>query len=95
MQKNEDGYLNIDNFILQNQFGQGSFSKVYKVKEKETGKIFAAKVSKEKFDETKLQHMYISSEINIMSRLDHPAVLKFIGYSPIDFKKRNKPVIFY
>lgn len=31
--------------------------------------------------------------MNIISRLEHPSILKFIGYSPIDFNKKQKPVI--
>lgn len=37
--------------------------------------------------------MNLSREVNIISKLNHPSILKFICYSPINFKKKNKPVI--
>lgn len=33
------------------------------------------------------------SEVNIISRLDHPTILKFIGFSLLNFKKQRKPAI--
>lgn len=35
----------------------------------------------------------IINEVNLISALNHPALLKFIGYSPISFKKQSRPVI--
>lgn len=32
-------------------------------------------------------------EIDIISKLDHPLILKFKGYSPTNFKNNPKPVI--
>ena len=37
--------------------------------------------------------MSISREIGIISQLNHPSVLKFITFSPINFKGKPKPVI--
>ena len=39
-------FEDLNNYILQNKIGNGSFAKVYKVKDKETEEIFAAKISK-------------------------------------------------
>ena len=35
----------------------------------------------------------LSKEIKVISQLKHPLLLKFIGYSPIDFENQRKPVI--
>lgn len=35
----------------------------------------------------------LTNELIKISNLKHPCLLKFIGYSPIDFKKQRKPVI--
>lgn len=35
----------------------------------------------------------LSLEVNIISKLDHPSVLRFICYSPVNFKKKPKSVI--
>lgn len=32
-------------------------------------------------------------EVNFICCLDHPSIMKFIGYSPVDFKKNQCPVI--
>ena len=32
-------------------------------------------------------------EINIMSKINHPTILQFIGYSLLNFRKKEKPVI--
>ncbi|KAK8883615.1 hypothetical protein M9Y10_042709 [Tritrichomonas musculus] len=85
-------FLDISKFIKQALIGEGTFSQVYKVIEHDTGNIFAAKISK--LSETKKRLItYLKREINIISQLHHPSVLKFIGYSPIDFKHEYYPVI--
>ena len=91
----EDGQsLNLNDFILQGLVGEGSFGKVFKVKEKTTDKIYAAKISIEKITN---EHREILTnllrEINILAKLNHPCILNFKGYSPMNFKKKPKPVI--
>ncbi|KAK8898172.1 hypothetical protein M9Y10_000444 [Tritrichomonas musculus] len=86
--------LNINDFILQKQIGNGSFAKVYKIKEKITGIIFAAKIINQKLEnDDDPFFINIRREVNIISKLSHPAILKFYGYSPINFKNKPKPVI--
>ena len=93
-QSNEYHFLNLNDFILQEKVGFGSFGKVFKVKEKKTKKIFAAKISIDELTESSNElKNNISREINIISKLHHPSILEFIGYSPINFKKKMKPVI--
>lgn len=62
------------------------------VKENSTGKIVAAKVLKEVPD-NKEKRDSLSNEITILSMLDHPAIMKFIGYSLHDFDGNQRPVI--
>lgn len=86
--------INLKNFILQNEIGSGSFGQVYKVKEKRTGRFFAAKIANSKLNENSMDILEdISREVDIISKLSHPSVLKFIGFSPCNFKKKPKPVI--
>lgn len=85
--------MNID-FIIQNKIGQGSFGKVYKVKSKINHEIYAAKISQKELEESTAEmKIDILREVSILSKLNHPSVLKFILYSPINFKNKNKPVI--
>ena len=62
--------------------GEGGYSKVYKVVEKKTRKIYAAKIiegSKEYLDQT------IKREIQIMLSLHNPTIAKIIGYAKTNF----------
>lgn len=89
-----DEFLNLSNFTQQSSLGKGSFAEVYKVKEISTGKIYAAKISQ--FDITGDQKSLTTNlklELSIISRLNHPSVLKFIGYSPTDFSDCPRPII--
>lgn len=85
----------IDDFILQNKIGKGSFGKVYKVKSKKDGKIYAAKISNKSYVSNSAQEIRdISREVNIIAKINHPSILKFILFSSVDFKSRLRPVIF-
>ncbi|KAK8891101.1 hypothetical protein M9Y10_028306 [Tritrichomonas musculus] len=69
-------------------------SLISKIKNKETGMIYQGKVSilqMNKYSRDDL--IYLSNEVNIISNLNHPSFMRFIGYSPFDFKKKRKPVI--
>ena len=86
--------INLDKFIVQKKIGSGSFGKVYQIKDKITGEILASKVSIKELDEFDDDMIInISREINIISKLNHPSILKFIGFSLYDFKNKSRPVI--
>lgn len=86
--------FDLNEFELLTEIGSGAFAKVYKIKEKESGTIYAAKImNKSMEDTTKESKRQLSREVNILSKLNHPAILKFIGYSPVNFKNKPKPVI--
>ncbi|KAK8872218.1 hypothetical protein M9Y10_007983 [Tritrichomonas musculus] len=92
---NQDkSYLNLENFIILNKIGEGGFGEVFVVLNKDLGIKYVAKISKtpltEHDEEFKLS---LKREINLLAQINHPYVLKFIGYSPIDFLHRNRPVI--
>ena len=86
--------INLDKFIVQKKIGSGSFGKVYQIKDKITGEILASKVSIKELDEFDDDMIInISREINIISKLNHPSILKFIGFILYDFKNKSRPVI--
>ena len=78
-------FLELENFDKLDNIGSGGFGTVFKIKDKATGIIYAAKEFKEFEFDIKDEKMYFSREINIMAKLNHPSVLKFIGYSSTDF----------
>ena len=88
------GLINISAFTLLKKIGSGSYADVYKVIQKNTGITFAAKVMKKKYDKlTKDERQNLKREIDIMIKLKHESVVKFIGFSPFNFKRKRYPVI--
>ena len=92
-------FLDLSCFEKLKKIGKGSFGKVYIVKEKSTGIIYAGKISispimDEQIDtDAKLMVTNLQREININAQLNHPSILKFIGYSPVNFEGKPNPVI--
>ena len=90
----ENQFLDLNSFDKLQFIGKGSFGKVFCVKEKETGSIFAAKIlNPDSSEDAQSFCLNLLREVNIISKLNHPSILKFIGYSPIDFKKNTKSVL--
>lgn len=90
--KVKDIYLN--EYQKQKSIGSGSFGTVYKVKDLKTGNIFAAKISKVYLTQcTDDDARNLEREVDIISKLKHPAILKFIGFTVNDFKGKPKPTI--
>ncbi|KAK8837122.1 hypothetical protein M9Y10_037177 [Tritrichomonas musculus] len=86
--------INIDDFVRKQFIGKGSFAKIYTIQEKSSGAIYAAKITQNCLDEV-YSDDFVGHirEVNIISKLNHPCILKFIGYSPVNFKHKEKPVI--
>ncbi|KAK8843302.1 hypothetical protein M9Y10_025157 [Tritrichomonas musculus] len=87
-------FVDLNNYEKCNLISKDENSKIYEVKNKETGILYAAIISNTVFKNLSSDDLInLSREVNIVSKLNHPTLLKFIGYSPIDFKSRKKPVI--
>lgn len=86
--------ITLANYELQEKIGSGSFGTVYKVKDKKSGIIYAAKVAKKSLEEYSNEDIRNTTrEVNILSKINHPATLKFIGFSSKDFQNGPYPVI--
>lgn len=83
----------LKNFEIIEKIGFGSFGKVYKVKDKNTGIIYAAKISKDVIKSDEQENINLEREVSIISGLIHPAIIEFICYSPVDFENKPMPVI--
>ena len=85
-----------DNFVSLSKFKPGEmiqkdlFSKVYKIISKENGDVYLCKISRYKISDKDTD---LTQEIDLISHLDHPSLLKFIGYSPTNFKNEQKLAI--
>ena len=86
--------IDLNKFEKLNQIGQGGFGTVYKVISKNTGKKYAAKISMSNLDQCNDDTIKdLEREININSELNHPSILKFIGFNSNNFKSKPKPTI--
>ena len=75
--------IDITEYKIINKIGEGSYSIVYRVKDLKTERSYAAKVSKFMIaEETKNNPETLSlfREVNLMSLLNHPSILKFISF---------------
>ncbi|KAK8839039.1 hypothetical protein M9Y10_032505 [Tritrichomonas musculus] len=87
--------INLSKFEkIKGRIGKGSFGKVYKVIENLTKKICACKISIQEINDCEdSEIMNIQRELNVISQLDCPTILKFIGFNPLNFKDEPRPTI--
>ena len=88
--------IDITRYTIISKIGEGSFSQVYRVKDKQTKTSYAAKISKFMIDdETKdsPESLSLFREVNLMSLLNHPSVLQFVGYYQTNFGGDPLPTI--
>ncbi|ESO12346.1 hypothetical protein HELRODRAFT_62768, partial [Helobdella robusta] len=71
----------IQNYIVKNMLGRGSFANVYKAKCKKTSQVVAIKMIEKKnlIDKDSLQGR-VRTEISIHSRLKHPFILEMYSF---------------
>lgn len=92
----QNRFLDLSRYQILFPIGKGGFSQVYRIKNTDNNEYYAAKVSlfmvdEETKDET--ETLLIFREVNLISLLNHPSILKFIGYSQTDFENDPKPAI--
>lgn len=86
------GEVDIKRFKKGKRVQKGGFGIVYQVEEKETGIIYAAKII-DCGDDEQACNTIIEREVGIMTLAKHPTIVKFIGYSKLDFHDENNVVI--
>lgn len=90
MKSKSDFYpFEISDFVIVKQIGIESFCKTFKVQNKKSKKYYTAKILNEKIDESKL----LIKEFFCLTNIANPALIKYEGFSPIDFDKKNYPVV--
>ena len=69
----------VENYSLLDTVGQGQYGKVYKALNIKTNQIFAVKVVKaEKFNSVPKLEEFTMNEIQILSQINNPYVMKFV-----------------
>ena len=86
-------YANLNDYEKQELIGKGAFGEVYILKNKKSKDIYAGKICINTMKEGSHEATNLKREIKIISQTDHPTIIKFIGFSPINFQKEAKPVI--
>ena len=69
-----------DKYFRMNLIGEGSFASVYRVQSKITGQIRAMKIIKKANSYSFSEDKEILTEINILTKMDHPNILKIFEY---------------
>ncbi|KAK8836234.1 hypothetical protein M9Y10_039866 [Tritrichomonas musculus] len=82
----------LKNYEKHEKIGEGRFGKVYKIVDKRSNEIFAAKVSLHESNEfTEDIIKKINDEASCCSLFDFPSVIKFFGFSQNNFSNKPKP----
>ena len=80
-------FLDLRKYKKQTKIGKGTFGEVFKAVDEASSKVYAAKVSLNEFKESNKSFIInLKREADANAQLNHPVILKFIGYCPIDFQ---------
>ena len=83
---NKNKYIiDLKNYKVLQEIKRGGYGSVLQVQDQNTGEIYAAKVLNNHESSERYKKM-VNREISIMIRLQHPTIIKLIGYSLTDFK---------
>ena len=86
--------LNLKEYEQISFIGNGGFGEVYKIKHKKSGEILAAKISLKLISKTmKEEYQNLNREITTLSELNHPSIVRFVGFNPYNFHGEQKPTI--
>ena len=73
------GFASIDSrLIMGSLIGEGGFAKVYEARDRATNQLVAAKVFDKRLLTSASLRKNLQNEINVLGRLDHPAIVKLI-----------------
>ncbi|KAK8841339.1 hypothetical protein M9Y10_026953 [Tritrichomonas musculus] len=93
MDSNHD-LLDLDDFELSKKLDVINNNEFYEVINKKTNKLYFAKILMHELKNLPLQkQINISHELNVLPKLTHPSILRYIGYSPVDFSNNPNLVI--
>lgn len=91
-----ESFLDLDQYQIVKSIGEGTYGYVFLVKDIDTEKIYAAKISKQpiiKSNDSSDDLLFLFREIKIMSALNHPSIIQYIGYNPKNFDDNPNPTI--
>lgn len=84
--------VDINQFKKVKRINKGGFGTIYSVQNKKDGKIYAAKIIDCGDDEDQCKKI-IDREVSIMLSVQHKTLIKFYGYSILDFQDEHNVTI--
>ena len=84
--------VDIKNYERIKRINKGGFATIYKVKDKKSGEFYAAKIIDCGDDEEECAKI-IDREVGILLHSIHPTIIKFTGYSKLDFLEESNVTI--
>ena len=88
MLSTKNNFLNIDIYEIQTLISKSRGKLIYIIKEKNANNTYVAKI----FDPT-IVEINLSRKLEIITKLNHLAILQIKGFSPINFDHKNNPVL--
>ena len=90
----ESKLIDIQKFEKQEEIQTDEQKHTYILREKDTKDLYFAKATHDEVTKyTPISSITIDQEANILSKLDHPSIIQYVGFSPIDLEGKNKHVI--
>ena len=90
----EDNILDLDQFYLCEQIDKDNLFELNRIISKRNNENYTAKICKFEINKlTNSEKKYMLQDVKISSQLKHPIFLNIIGYSPLDFDEKRRPVI--
>lgn len=83
--------VTLDYYEKIRKIGEGHFSCVYLIKDRETNQEYATKINRKMISD-EIEQRNFMSEIEIYSKIKHPAILGFVGYNLFNFESEPYPV---
>ncbi|KAK8839630.1 Checkpoint kinase 2 [Tritrichomonas musculus] len=87
MKRSNDYLIDLSNYEIVQNITQGGFGDINLIRNKKTGKEFAAKTN---LIQNKTQNkLFISREVRILIQIQHPTIIQFRGFSYVDFREET------
>lgn len=81
--------INLDEYEQKELIGKGSFGQIFKVRHKISHENYAAKI----FKDPEIYSINISYEVSNLSKINHPSIIRFIGFNEKNFTGEFKPTM--